>query len=153
MCSSLEADLAAIGRWPQVLALGQLVLFSGISTGVALYDHPSTVLWIVVGIPLIIFLLSLRLGASIEADALVVKSYMRTYRFPLEQIEMIVCQPYVGLWSGGTTAYWIGWRQLDVELAKGARSRSLPATMCGKSRARRLESALNSLIDERAVGR
>jgi hypothetical protein len=150
--AELQQDLRAIGRLPRWFASVQLVLFEAVLIPAYLHFEDGLYLFVIL-LPVMVFVLALRVGARLEGDALMVRGFFRNYAFQLERVETFVRLPYQGIWSGGAPAHWLGLWQIDVEGVHYSWSRSLPATMCSRTIATRLEGVLNSLVEAREATR
>jgi hypothetical protein len=117
---------------------------------------PSSYLLMLAVPPIPGFLLSLRIGTSVTADALIVRSYFRNHVFLFTEVCAFQDAPYAGAWTQYQPAasgwFGLGARMLEVELPR-AHSRELSATLCGRKTSRALAMHLNDLkraADERS---
>lgn len=142
----LQADLRLIGRLPRWIAVTQMVLLEAVIVPAYLANDNW---WYIVpaAIPVAVVALALRIRARVEGDGLVVRSFLRNYTFQFARVEMFARMPYQGIWSGGGPAGWLGLNQIDVEGVHYSWSKSLPATMCSRATAERIESALNRRVE------
>lgn len=144
--SQLHEDLRKIGRLPRWIATIQfLVLEAAFIPAFITYKNGWYVL--IAAIPLVVVLLAYRIRARLDGHSLVINSFFRNYTYPLARVETFVCMPYQGIWSGGGPADWLGLYQIDVEGLGCSWSKSLPATMCTRKTANRLELELNQRVD------
>ncbi|WP_426323602.1 hypothetical protein [Microbacterium sp. E-13] len=145
MRRSLARDLRAIGnaqRWASWL---QFLLVTIVLLPAYVADHQ---LWVLVVLltSLTIGALAFRVRAWIDHRVLCVRGHLRTHHVVLDDLETFVALTYAGAWTGGVSADWFLLYQLDAEYRGFARSQSLPATMCTRARAIRLEAALNAML-------
>lgn len=143
--ATLHRDLRSIGTWQRVLTLALLSLIVSLIV-VAGFEWWWAVLIVVTGA---VAALSWRIRARVTAEEFIVRSFFRTYRFRFSKALAFVDLPYEGWWSGFVPAelFGVGPCQIDVEMW-GRGGRSLPATICGRKRAKRVADALNDMIPD-----
>lgn len=145
---SLNANLRRIGRLPRRLSLG-LLSISSIAAWAGWIASGSWLLpMVVVGVPAIIFVLSLRIRASATEHALIVRTYVRTHVIELEEELIFDNGPYEGMWNRGVgTDNWLNLGMRMIEVVWVSRpGLSLPASMCGPATCQRIVAQLNARI-------
>lgn len=142
---TLQRDLRSIGTWQRVLTLALLSLIVSLTVAAG-FEWWWAVLIVVTAA---VAALSWRISATVTPEEFILRSFFRTYRFPFSKVLAFVDLPYGGWWSGFAPAelFGIGPCQIDVDMW-GRGGRSLPATMCGRKRAKRVADALNAMIPD-----
>lgn len=97
--AELNAALTVVGRLPRLLH-GALFVFCVLVSLPAMHMHePISWLLFASGVPLVMFILSLRIKAYATREALVVRSYLRTYVARYEDVLGFVEVGYAGIWT------------------------------------------------------
>lgn len=114
------------------------------------YRPPGTLVLMadgfVVGIPLAFLVLAFRVKARATPDVLVVRSYLKTYVIPFDDVLTFNNAAYSGLWNrSADTSTWLnfGLRMVDVVRAEGV-GIPLRATMCRRRTCERIVEQLNT---------
>lgn len=142
---TLDAGLTKIGRWPRALSVA---LFVAIALLAFLVGYAWW--WGALGsAAALLFGLSLRVRATVNEKEFIVRSYLRTYRFPFDEVLGFADPPYQGWWSGFVPAELagLGAYQVDVTMIRRGGG-SLPATMCGRRTCASIVTALNGRLSE-----
>lgn len=152
----VNTDLRAVGRLPRMISAGLFAL----ALAIACYGWTRG--WTVIEyaciltFPSLLFLSSLRIRARATSNALVVRSYIRTYLIRFSDVDYFIDVPYDGAWfltgAGGD-----GWRSLwlrviNVTMKSGrGLSWGLGSTMCGTRRCAHIVNLLNVRVDAVAL--
>lgn len=138
--------VARLGLLPRIFAAVQVLVFV---PALVVASLVTTTPWPLLGIviPAAAFGLALRVKVQVFTDRLVVRSYLRTREFMFDQIETFIPTDYLGIWSGGGSAGWMGLHQIDGEKLNYASSFSLPETLCSHRLCEQVTDALNRIVD------
>ncbi|RUR01263.1 hypothetical protein [Labedella endophytica] len=82
------------------------------------------------------------LGVFVTSRDIRVVSYVRTRRVPIVDISAVLIQPYIGLWTGGSSS---GSLSMLVLRLRNGRERELPVTIAGNRRIVRRAHAIGML--------
>lgn len=148
--AELNIALKAIGRLPRIVCGVQLAVF--LLASVPAMDKYDLFPWVlaVAGVPMIAFILSWRIKAYATNEALVVRSYLRTYTARYEDVLGFDDASYAGVWTGFIAADWgtnRGLRMISV-VRFNRMDIDLPATLMGRRRSKRIEELLSVWVPD-----
>ncbi|MCA1307304.1 hypothetical protein LC082_10375 [Microbacterium esteraromaticum] len=97
---------------------------------------------------LLLAVVSFRVKAWVHDDTLTIRSYWRTRRYLLQDLDPVTTEPYTGWWAGQ-----VGFPGLDVLVLSARGSWELEVrqeTICLTRTANRLAEELSALVEEAA---
>lgn len=148
--AELNAVLKVVGRAPRIVCGVQLIIFLLVSLPAMEKHNPFVWVPLVASAPLVAFILSWRIKAYATSEALIVRSYLRTYIARYEDILGFDDTVYDGIWTGYTAPDW--WTNRWLRMLSIVRFErvdiDLPATMMGRRNSKRIVELLNAWVPD-----
>lgn len=148
--AELNAALKVVGRLPRIVCGVQFAVFVLVSLPAMEKYNPFLWVLFVAGVPLVAFILSLRIKAYATRESLTVRSYLRTHTARYEDILGFDDTVYDGIWTGYTAPDW--WTNRWLRMLSIVRLErldiDLPATMMGRRSSKRIEELLNAWVPD-----
>lgn len=144
----LNVDLKRIGRLPRLLTAALAAIAVPIGWASSVSSGSFLVAGFVVGIPLLFLVLAFRVTARATSDAVIVRSYLKTYVVPFDDVLAFNNAAYSGLWNrSADTDTWLNFGLRMVEVVRAERvDIPLRATICRRRTCERVVEHLNTRL-------